>query len=453
MFLEDNKIYQVDDVINQIKVYLQKDQLTDQELDELGEMAFLLFDKYNIRPYFPKLTKNEIIGVKSVVDISPDFFKNISRVKYLLEFISIKPLLTIMKQDYFVLPCDRTEDFSEFLNQLFTKYIDDLQLVTKSDAFNAEDLNAVKQLCIYLSESIDNYFGGYPSLAYESLSNGMEIVTKYSKEFLSEKPRHTHLYRMRTGSNHYYSRKEMFHIPFELRGIVTTQRYSVPGLPCLYLGSSSFVCWEEMNRPDLNTIHTSMFAIKPDRNLKLLDLGFPPTSISESIKYLMSIDFGSERWQNFLNAFRGYLVIWPVIAACSVRVLNKSDAFKPEYIIPQLLLQWVRISSNYDGICYFSVASNSLDSDNSHLFLNYAFPVKNNEKEGHCRNLKELFWVTQPVPWQIFQLYKNSGEVLRIKDNQSGYFEPLAGSKIPYAYTDFAKLEAFLIDKQRPMSI
>ena len=42
---------------------------------------------------------------------------------------------------------------------------------------------------------------------------------------------------------------EMFHIKYELRGKVQTQRCSFPGLPCLYLGCSSYVCWLELNRP------------------------------------------------------------------------------------------------------------------------------------------------------------------------------------------------------------
>ncbi|MFW1494652.1 hypothetical protein ACEV9S_24505, partial [Vibrio parahaemolyticus] len=45
---------------------------------------------------------------------------------------------------------------------------------------------------------------------------------------------------------------------------------------------------------------------------------------------------------------------WPLIAACSIRVKNPSDNFKPEYIIPQLLLQWARDYKSIDGIRYTS---------------------------------------------------------------------------------------------------
>lgn len=38
------------------------------------------------------------------------------------------------------------------------------------------------------------------------------------------------------------------------------------------------------------------------------------------------------------NEVISYLIIWPLMAACSVRVKNTTNTFKPEYIIPQLLL-------------------------------------------------------------------------------------------------------------------
>jgi len=45
-------------------------------------------------------------------------------------------------------------------------------------------------------------------------------------------------------------------------------------------------------------------------------------------------------------------MIWPLVLACSVKVKNIEDDFKPEYIIPQLLLQWVRERDDIDGISY-----------------------------------------------------------------------------------------------------
>lgn len=43
--------------------------------------------------------------------------------------------------------------------------------------------------------------------------------------------------------------EEMLHIPFDMRERVKSERFSVPGLPCLYLGNTSYACWIEMGKP------------------------------------------------------------------------------------------------------------------------------------------------------------------------------------------------------------
>jgi hypothetical protein len=456
MIQETNSIEQI---IDRINTHLNNDEITESELEELGQLAFLLYNEYCFRPIFPDLSINSTIGRKyhpgnefQREEITPEFFKNTNRIKYLIEYIKIKPLLLIMENDYFDLPKDYTGNFPQFIQSLYNQYIDDLNKLPNHDIFTTKNLDEVRKLCNSIIEAINHYYNGFPSVAYQTVEQGMRVVTEHAQEFYSKAHRNPYVFRMRVGSNHTFSRKEMFHIPFEKRGIVSSQRYSIPGLPCLYLGSSVYVCWEEMNKPDLNTTQTSMFVFKPDKEIHLLDLGYPPKAIRESIEEFMCQDYGTERWSSFIKSLVGYLVIWPLIAAVSIRVKNRDDTFKPEYIVPQLLLQWIRLSQNYDGIRYFSVASKSLNRENFHLLLNYAFPVKTSNSEGHCERLKEYFWLTDAVPWQLFQIYKDSGQEVDKRGFQIGTFEPIIGTKINYDLTDFAKLESFL-RKQRPKSL
>ena len=60
-------------------------------------------------------------------------------------------------------------------------------------------------------------------------------------------------YRMRNQEKYkrLFPANEMFHIPFQLRGKVNTQRYSLPGYPCLYISRSIWATWEEMHEPQL----------------------------------------------------------------------------------------------------------------------------------------------------------------------------------------------------------
>ena len=119
----------------------------------------------------------------------------------------------------------------------------------------------------------------------------------------------------------------------------------------------------------------------------------------------------SENQQNLLNTqlyiMMSYMSILPIIMACSMAVPEsmKIAPFKDEYIIPQLLMQWVRneicIKENDDynelvGIRYFSCASVKA----SDMGFNYVFPTSGNPKSAdlpYCSVLAKAFRLTNPV--------------------------------------------------------
>lgn len=57
-----------------------------------------------------------------------------------------------------------------------------------------------------------------------------------------------------------------------------------------------------------------------------------------------------------LDKIRRYLekqlVTYPLRAACSVMVTNHTSSVRPEYIIPQILMQWLLTSDQIDGVRY-----------------------------------------------------------------------------------------------------
>ena len=102
---------------------------------------------------------------------------------------------------------------------------------------------------------MDNYLNGYPEKAYNTLKNTLDNrVSLYSILFDTIIiPPDENFYRIRTGiTNQPYSKEKMFHIPFEFRTKVSTQRHSISGFPSLYLGKSLYSAWEELNRPLLS---------------------------------------------------------------------------------------------------------------------------------------------------------------------------------------------------------
>lgn len=148
-------------------------------------------------------------------------------------------------------------------------------------------------------------------------------------------------------------------------------------------------------------------------NIRVIELGVKPQdffetqSRNESFQRIVPLDI--IRSQDVKAA---YLLWYPLIAACSFIRVNKADSFAAEYIIPQLLMQWVRnkvISephngfSQLTGIRHFSCASVKA----SDMGFNYVFPTSGRQVSAdfpYCSVLSKAFRLTKPV---FIQEYDN----------------------------------------------
>jgi hypothetical protein len=84
--------------------------------------------------------------------------------------------------------------------------------------------------------AIESFFTGYPSEAYCHFVGGLSrIEIHLHKQAIKDLEDLGFLYRVRRKVAPPLTREELFHIPYESRHLVATQRYSIPGLPCLYL--------------------------------------------------------------------------------------------------------------------------------------------------------------------------------------------------------------------------
>ncbi|MEB9862917.1 hypothetical protein P4K22_29230 [Bacillus cereus] len=323
------------------------------------------------------------------------------------------PIIDLYKQ-VGKLPLTReNDDFIEYLEDCFITYISGLESICSA---TLETVITKKDLCNGIINSLKEYYKGFPSKAFiefrRVLINNVSIPNHFNDIKTLQNFDNEFLYKMRVGTDHVFTSKEMFHIPLELRGIVSTYRYSIPGLPCIYLGSTPLTCWEELNKPDLNTVQTSVF--KSD-DISYIDLSTPPVVFIDKIikKFHDYVTIKKKRFLadrlNEPNEVISYLIIWPLMAACSVRVKNTTDTFKPEYIIPQLLLQFIRYEGFFDGVYYFSTKVDNYSAATAELYKNFAFPAQDGEK--------------------------------RVKH------EFINGMDILYSSTDFSKLETFLRKK------
>lgn len=192
------------------------------------------------------------------------------------------------------------------------------------------------------------------------------------------------LYRMRVCDlRRNIARKELFHIPFNMIRRVETQRYSTPGLPCLYLARSIYCCWEEMHRPSIE--NTLVSAFKAQDDFDLVDLRIPDI----------------ERFRLFES---WYMKAFPLIIACSIPVVHEKSAFKPEYIIPQFVLQWVIEDGGENkaiGVTYTSTFATKDFFELDYEWDNIVLPaIEQIPKSEYCNRLARLFKVTKPTCYE-----------------------------------------------------
>lgn len=331
-------------------------------------------------------------------------------------------------------------DFREFICNYLDNYRSSIQRI---GGMASPELSRLDGIVDAIKSSITEYYRGHPAGAYSILEEGLDILHGEIEKLISGTTSPLYRLRLSDGNSNEYSQKEMFHIPFELRTLVASQRYSIPGLPSIYLGSSIYVCWEELGRPSFNNLNVSMY--ETEEPLRVIDFGYSPSYI---INFARSPE-ATEYPDSALEELNQYLIIWPLIATCSVRVRMKSNTFKPEYILPQLVLQYVTKSDhNIDGVKYLSV-NNTFSKTSTYLLHNYVFPAKTINSMGFCEVLKDKFKLTKGIPWQIFDIHKNT--LGGLPAGEGDLHELNIGFEdtpnLIYGYTDFGRFERFLEER------
>ena len=216
-----------------------------------------------------------------------------------------------------------TADFASFVATMFSSYlnlIDQLETpVSIAEKAKAEK-HRLEKFCILAQESINASLKGLPFDAYEKLKDALtHIIPFLEKPLLAElDDRIGNLYRVRLQVSPPFTREQLFHIPFELRHKVATQRYSVPGLPCLYLSGSLLTCWAEMGRPAFHKIQASAFWLSPNAKVKVINFTNRPARLA---RYIVNDD-GTYLYENE-ERLLSHIVLWPLLALCSIKVLYK----------------------------------------------------------------------------------------------------------------------------------
>ena len=335
-----------------------------------------------------------------------------------------------------MLPIERASDnFLEDVDNAYKKYFTDvesldLELFENSDVRN-DTIREIKDRIQSIKSVLKKYLEGCHSDAYvllkDSITNsdgaldiGMITIgkTEDTKQYY---------YRARINDGTIKSFSDMFHIPNNKREIIKTERFSALGYPCLYLGNSVYDCWEEMGRPSFDELYFSGYKVVEE--FKVYDLRKPTKE-----------DFESEKLPDLLKRL-------VYVIACQFKVLHRDGHFKPEYIIPQLILELI-ISSNRKkketecgpyslawGVAYTSTHLADDFPYKEDYLENIVIPVvDNNIEQSYCNYLMSLFEISDPICYRFEELKEMTDGVI-----WSGpYTEEM---RSPYFYTKLGFVE------------
>lgn len=174
--------------------------------------------------------------------------------------------------------------------------------------------------------------------------------------------------RIDNGKDNIKSIKDMLHVPLNQLSKVSAGRYNLPGVPCLYLATTTYCCWKELSRPQKMFVS----AFKPTdtgKKLRILNMVFP-NSLIHGIDYnpygkMSSLSYDMRR-------------LFPLVLASTVSVEStetnqgEDSHNKLEYTITNLIMQCLQ-ELHIDGVAYITT-KNSTEFQFPHG-INLALPV------------------------------------------------------------------------------
>lgn len=208
-------------------------------------------------------------------------------------------------------------------------------------------------------------------------------------------PYNPRLYRVRAVSDNEKLTKpnDLSHIPYTKRQLVSNERYSLAGYPCLYLATYLGIAWQECGYPSKFYYSEFEYQYESDQNNEWKFITFlSPRQVAQGLLVALNKDKDDFR----KTFFSSYMKTYPLMLACSIVNLSGDSTFKPEFIIPQMLLQWVRRNiRTIRGITYFSC----MDNDDLRRINGYniVIPAVRFNKKGYCLDLTKKFKISKPM--------------------------------------------------------
>ncbi|MDD3567899.1 MAG: hypothetical protein PHT92_05815 [Bacteroidales bacterium] len=308
---------------------------------------------------------------------------------------------------------NENESYFSSLENKFEIFIKYLEISEFKKILSSDDYLNIKTISKSVLNAIDEYLKGKSGTSYRIIENVLGSKNFNLENTTYQLCNENSLIRIRKSKTNLHKRNELFHIPFNQRQKVAKQRYSIEGLPCLYLAATSYTAWLELNKPSFNELWVSAF--RATRNIPIFDLSYTLSKLKND--YLNKIISKNETIDK--------LKLFPIVLATSFRVKYPNDFFHQEYIISGKLLQWIVNNTSFKGIRFLST---KLESYENFEYLwcasNFVIPPENHIKEElYNEFLKNAFRITKPQNWSVLLAYSNAGEVTAYNEGGGNFGE------------------------------
>lgn len=379
-----------------------------------------------------------------------------NKYNWISDIVRVEGQSSGIKSNY-VTP-QRIKNSNQYKEKLMS-WIISLQDEFSKKEVDSEYIETIKSMRKALDNILEEYYMGNISSSYNMMKNiisemkekteGVAISSIQTsiafndlEDVLSNENldnQQIEFFRART-SNKYcmFNRNEMLHIPFNMRKRVASTRFSIPGLPCLYLATTSYCCWLELGTPTDYQFNVS--AVKVNQESKILNLTMNADLFEGIImlqdKYKISKKYVIEA-----------LKLWILSYASSFKVDEDDRSFKEEYIISQLIML-VSKDLGLDGVAYYS---KQVEDDRfAHMLsVNLALFAKFNREKRFseiCKNIE----ISPSYNYAMFkqlgpgEKYKSKSISLHITRSRRSNMIGIWNRQSEYIATDFYEFDRFL---------
>ena len=195
---------------------------------------------------------------------------------------------------------------------------------------------------------------------------------------------------------------ELFHIPLSKKPLTNNERFSLAGFPSLYLSSMLPLAWQESGYPqkyyysEYQCLGHVTAERKMEDELHFLAL-YSPWEI-----FCWGISIKCSDFQLWLDTVYRCMMMYPLVMACSFVNHSGKGTYKQEYVIPQMLMQWVqRNNEKVQGISYFTCVDISM-MPSGYCAYNVAIPaLKPYDAKKYSQRLRDEFIWTVPQYFEI----------------------------------------------------